>query len=382
MTRTIHYTVLGAGHGGKTMAAHLALIGFPVTLWNRTPEHIAAIKARGGIEIESSDSGPNGFGMLNLVTSDMRSALLWADVIMVVLPSSAHGEIARLAAPHLRDGQIVVLHPGRTCGAIEFTKAIRDAGCTADVTVAEAETFIYASRSDGPAQARIFRIKEAVPLAALPATRTEHVLEVIRDAYPQYIDGVNVLHTSLNNMGAIFHPALTLLNAGRIESTRGDFQFYIDGATPAVARVLEVLDRERVTVAAALGIRARTAMEWLHMAYNATGVDLAEAIQNQPGYYGITAPATLNHRYLFEDIPMSLVPIAALGQRYGVAVSGIDSIVRLASIIHRTDYWRRGRTLDKLGIAQMSVSELTHYVNVGDNDQRAELLPRVFAEAV
>ena len=122
-------------------------------------------------------------------------------------------------------------------------------------------------------------------------------------------------------MGAIFHPALTLLNAGRIESTRGDFQFYIDGVTPSVARVLEVLDRERVTVASSLGIRAHTAMEWLKMAYDATGSDLHETIHNQPGYYGIKAPATLNHRYITEDIPMSLVPIAALGQRYGVSTA-------------------------------------------------------------
>ncbi len=175
-----------------------------------------------------------------------------------------------------------------------------------------------------------------------------------------------MLQTGLNNMGAIFHPALTLLNAGRIESTGGDFQFYIDGVTPSVARVLEVLDRERVTVAASLGIRARTAMEWLKMAYDATGEDLNEAIHNQAGYYGIKAPRTLNHRYIFEDVPMSLVPIAALGQRYGVSVRGMDSIIRLACIIHRTDYWRRGRTLDKLGIDQMSVSELTRYVNEGE----------------
>ena len=85
------------------------------------------------------------------------------------------------------------------------------------------------------------------------------VLDAIRQAYPQFIDGGNVLQTGLNNMGAIFHPALTLLNAGWIEATHGDYQFYIDGVTPSVARVLEVLDRERVTVAASLGIRARTA---------------------------------------------------------------------------------------------------------------------------
>lgn len=359
------YTVIGAGNGGKAMAAHLALMGFEVALYNRTPDHIEAIRKRGGIELESHDGGPRGFGRLDLVTSDIQAALERAEVVMIVVPSSAHAEIAQACAPHLRDGQILLLHPGRTGGAIEVARIIRASGSRADVTVAETETFLYASRSDGPAQARIFRIKDAVPLAALPSSRTHEVLEAISAAFPQYIDGVNVLHTGLNNMGAIFHPTLTLLNAGRIESTGGDFQFYLDGVTPSVARVLEVLDRERVTVAAALGIRARTAQEWLALAYNATGGNLHDAIHNQPGYAGIKAPATLHHRYIFEDVPMSLVPIAALGQRYGVAVSGIDSIIRLACIIHRTDYWRKGRTLDRLGITNLSVSELTRFVETG-----------------
>jgi opine dehydrogenase len=365
MKKKTRYTIIGAGHGGKAMAAHLALMGFPVALYNRTAEHISAIRSRGGIDLESYEGGPRGFGKLELVTSDMSEALARADIIMVVVPSSAHADIARAAAPHLKNGQIIILHPGRTCGAIEFAQVLRESESQADVILSEAETFIYASRSDGPAQARIFRIKDAVPLAALPAVCNQAVLDSIADAYPQYIDGVNVLHTGLNNMGAIFHPALTLLNAGRIESTRGDFQFYIDGVTPSVARVLEVLDRERVTVAASLGIRARTAMEWLELAYGSKGADLYEAIQNQSGYYGIRAPSTLYHRYIFEDIPMSLVPIAALAQHYGVSVRGIDSIIRLACIIHRTDYWRRGRTLDKLGIANQSVSEITRYVNEG-----------------
>ncbi len=357
------YTVIGAGHGGKAMAAHLALMGFPVTLYNRTLENVSVIQKRGGIELESYEGGPHGFGRLERVTSNMREALEYAEVIMVVVPSSAHADIARVAAPYLRDGQIVVLHPGRTCGAIEFLKVLQDNSCKADVIVAETETLIYASRSDGPAQARIFRIKDSVPLAALPATRTAQVLAAITPAYPQFIDGVSVLHTGLNNMGAIFHPALTILNAGRIESTGGEFQFYIDGVTPSVAHVLEVLDRERVTVAAALGIRAQTAQEWLKRAYDAAGADLYQAIHNQSGYYGILAPKTLNHRYIFEDVPMSLVPMAALGEAHGVSVRGMESIIRLASIIHCTDYWRRGRTLDKLGIEGLSVSEFVRFVN-------------------
>ena len=90
---------------------------------------------------------------------------------------------------------------------------------------------------------------------------------------------------------------------------------------------------ERVTVAASIGIRARTAREWLTAAYNVTGDNLMEAIHNQTGYFGINAPSTLNHRYIFEDIPMSLVPLASLGRRFGVSVRGMDSMIRLACIM-------------------------------------------------
>lgn len=365
MANNLKYTVIGAGNGGKAMAAHLALMGVETILYNRTFSHIEMIKLRGGIDLESYESGPHGFGKLAGVTSDIEEAVSNADVIMVVLPANAHGDISKAMAPYLKDGQIVILNPGRTCGAIEVDYALKSLECKADVIIAEAATFLYASRSDGPAQARIFRIKEAVSLAALPARHTQKVLDALNPVYPQFIASDNVLETGLNNMGAIFHPALTILNAGRIESTRGDYQFYIDGVTPSVARVLEVLDRERVTVASSLGLRARTAMEWLETAYNASGENLDEAIHNQSGYYGIMAPKSLRHRYIFEDVPMSLVPIAALGQRYGVSVRGMDSIIRLACIIDRTDYWRRGRTLEKLGIADLSVGELTEYVNNG-----------------
>ena len=69
------YTVIGAGHGGKAMAAHLALMGLKVTLYNRTPDHISVIKKRGGIELESAEGGPHGFGKLANVTADIGEAV-------------------------------------------------------------------------------------------------------------------------------------------------------------------------------------------------------------------------------------------------------------------------------------------------------------------
>jgi opine dehydrogenase len=61
----------------------------------------------------------------------------------------------------------------------------------------------------------------------------------------------------------------------------------------------------------------------------------------------------------------SLAPIASLGQNYGISVRGMDSIICLVCFVHRADYWRCGRILDRLEISNLSVTELTHYVNEG-----------------
>lgn len=70
------YVVIDTRHGGKAMAAHLALLGLQVNLYNRTFEQIDVIKKRGGIELEGSESGTRGFAKLNLVTWDKPSRVL------------------------------------------------------------------------------------------------------------------------------------------------------------------------------------------------------------------------------------------------------------------------------------------------------------------
>jgi 3-hydroxyisobutyrate dehydrogenase-like beta-hydroxyacid dehydrogenase len=48
------YAVIGAGHGGKAMAADLAAKGFSVKLYNRTPTYYRNCLAR-EIELERGD---------------------------------------------------------------------------------------------------------------------------------------------------------------------------------------------------------------------------------------------------------------------------------------------------------------------------------------
>jgi len=346
--------VIGAGHGGLAMAGHLALMGYRVNLYNRSEERLWGVKSSGTIEVTGE---VHGFGKVNIATTDMKEAIDGVEMIMVVVPAFAHRWLAQQMAPHLVDGQIIVLHPGRTFGAIEFKQVLLQNKVTADVIIAEAQTFIYASRATGPSQVHIFRIKHSIPVASIRAHLIPHVINKLREYYPQFVPGDNVFKTSFENIGSVFHPALCVMNAGWIEHDI-DFQFYHEGATPSVTKVLEGIDNERVKVAEALGIRAITARQWLYMAYSAEGKTLFEAMRKNAGYRGILAPRSLKVRYIEEDVPFSLVPIASVGKMLNLKTPTIDSIIHISSLLNECDYWSQGRTVENLGITGMSLREL------------------------
>ncbi|NIM06101.1 MAG: NAD(P)-binding domain-containing protein [Armatimonadetes bacterium] len=371
------FCVLGAGNGGMAMAAHLALKGFSVNLYNRNPDRLRPIQHAGGIQIVARDGEelPRGRGRLKVVSADIAKALDGVDVLMVTVPAVGHAFIAEQCAPHLHDGQVVVLHPGRTGGALEFHHILRQKQVKADVVVAEAQTFLYASRAVNPAQVQIFRIKNSVPVAAIPAYRTPEVIKAIAPAYYEFIPGDNVMKTSMDNIGSVFHPAVTVLNCARIESTHGEFEYYIDGITASTALILEALDAERVAVGAALGFNCMSAREWLYVAYDAAGKTLHEALRANPGYYGIKAPHRLYHRYLTEDVPMSLVPIASMGEILGVPCPTIKAIVHLANLLHQCDYWQTGRTAEKLGLAGLTLQQIRQLVLEGNLPEKKPAKP-------
>jgi len=349
------FCVLGAGHGGLAMAGHLAIKGFNVNLYNRGRIRIKPVVQRKGIKVEGE---VKGIGKIELASTNIQECIKGVDVLMVVVPANGHRFIAETCAPYLKENQVVILNPGRTGGALEFYNVLKQKELKRFPFIAEAQTFLYASRALGPAHARIFSVKNSVPLATLPAYWIPGILKIINRAFPQFIPGDNIFKTSFENIGAVFHPALTILNAGWIEATYGDFEYYIKGASQSVAQVLEKLDKERLDVAAALGIKVMSAKAWLYTAYSATGDNLHEAIQDNPGYSGIKAPDRLHHRYVDEDVPMSLVPIASLGDMLKVETPTIKSIISFASIMRGIDFWKKGRTVQNLGIKGMTIKEI------------------------
>jgi len=347
--------VLGAGHGGLAMAGHIGLMGYQVNLYNRSRKKLRPVNIRKGIKIEGEIQG---VGKIHLASNRIEECIEGVDVLMVAVPALGHRFIAETCSPYLKENQIVVLNPGRTGGALEFYHVLKEQGLKQLPFIAEAQTFLYASRALGPAHAKIFSIKNAVPLATLPAYWIPGVLKVINKFFPQFVPGDNILKTSFDNIGAVFHPTLTVLCASWIEETHGDFEYYIQGASESVAKVLEKLDRERLDIAGALGFKAMSAKDWLYTAYSSSGKNLYEAIHDNPGYHGIKAPDRLHHRYIDEDVPMSLVPLASIGQMLGVKIPTMNSIIKIASIMRGIDFCKIGRTVDKLGIKGMSIKEI------------------------
>ncbi len=352
--------VLGAGHGGLALAAFLAKNGRRVTLWNRSAARIAAVSKAGGVHLHLPGD-VRSFAPIASATCDMQRALADCAIVLVAVPASAHADIARACAPYLRDGQTVLLLPGRTGGALEFRRTLRAAGCCADILLGEANTFPLAARCVGPAEATVFGTKDQIEAAALPAFRTEELVRKCRALLPMLTAARSVLHTGLGNVGAILHPTILLGNAKRI--VRGEvFDFYNEGVTPHVAAVLTAADAERLSVARAYGVSVPSIPRWIAAAYAHESRSMLDAVGGNPAYVGIKAPATLNHRYLWEDVPTGLCPMLSLGQAAGLILPTLAGLVKLARQALGGAAWQRPRTVDALGLGGLSPVGIREYV--------------------
>lgn len=361
--KQLSFAVIGGGHGGQGMAAYLAWLGHKVNLYNRTITKISRILEQGFIEMEGCISGK---GNMHLVTDSIEQAVSGVDIIMVTVPASAHKYIANLIAPYATEEQYIVLNPGRTGGALEFKSIIQNRFPEKNICIVEAQTLLFACRVIEEGKVAILSKKNEVKVAALPAVRTNEFISIIGKIIPEFAEANSVLDTSFNNFGAILHPIPTILNCGRIDSTKGDFLYYIEGITPTVAKIIEEVDYERMRVAYALGAEVVSLREWLGYTYGAYGDTLCEALSNVKGYWGIKGPSSLDTRYIFEDVPQSLVPIADMGQYLEIGTPTIDSMIHLASVIHDKDYSKLGRKVVDMGLEGMSIEEIKSYVLEGE----------------
>ena len=361
--------VLGGGHGGLATAAHLTLKGFPVTLFSFFEAELQPVREQNGVQLIGD---VQGFARIDRVTTSIDVAVGDADIILVVYPALAQKSAATIFAGSLRDGQLILLTPGRTGGALEIARTLKRLAVDARVYIAESQTFMYAAEKRGPAKIHVAREKRTMRVSALPASDNDLVVGKLRRLYPQIEPARNVFETSLNNIGAVVHPAPMLLNLPAIErAASGEHvRHYRELITKSICDlVLEPLDAEKVSIAKAMGLEAWTAQDWYRESYGVVGGSLFEVLQKNPYYAEFAAPTHfLGYHHILDEVPNSLVPIACLGEVAGVPTPTIRSIVDLASAVCGFDFWEEGRTLTSLGIDGLTLEEMLRYVEVGTLD--------------
>ena len=362
-------TIIGAGNGGKAMAADMSLAGHDVTLFEFPlfKENLKVIKEKGGINL--SGVGRKGFAKLQSITTNIEDALNETELIVIVVSAFGHKTSAKACAPYLKNGQTVVLNPGSTLGSLEFLQVLKEENINADIKIADVHTLTYAARGTG-ADVRILLEVKKLWLAAFPAIDTPAVLDKFKQLYPRTEAGTNVLDVGLNNGNPIAHPGPALLNAGRVEYAKGEIYHYKEGITPHVANVVEALDNERLALCLKMGYPAISTPErMLMMGYGTTKSSLYEAYNTSPVFCGdhpIKGPHNIMDRYYVEDTMYGLVTWASLGRTIGVPTPTMDAVIRLISALHQQDYFSKSvRSLEKFGMSIYSIKELNSYLESG-----------------
>ena len=354
--------VIGAGNGGQSIAGYFALQGYETSLYDIDVQKMNILKQKGGIELTGRIEG---FGKIDCITTDIAEAVKGAEIVMVTTVANAHRAVAKSMAPYVEEGQMIILNPGRTCGALVFNQTLQTEGCTKRYYLGEAQTLVYACRVIENGKVNIIGVKDEVFLAGLPASDTEYILSKINPMYPCFVKADNVLRTSLENIGAMFHPCVCLFNAATIER-QDEFWFYRD-MTEQVARFIEKFDQERLAVGKAYGVDLLSVTEWIKVAYKDTeGDTLCERMKNNPAYHDIKAPGTIFTRQLTEDIPTGVLPIMELGKAAGVEVPLLTSMVNTIEALLDIDLHTNGRSLKNLGLEGKSKDEILNFITNGE----------------
>lgn len=342
----MNVTVIGAGNSGLAMAAHLGQQGNNVTLWNRSKTTISKLINTQTIYCKGII---NDKIKIDLVTDDMKKAVKNSDVILITTPANSHKELAKLIGKSIKKETLIVLNPGRTFGALEFKEIYSRYNDKYEQTIAETQTIIYTCRKTGEDSVNIISLKNNVLISTLNSDDNNKIIARLPQCVQQYfIPAKSMIETSIGNVGMILHCAPLLLNAGWTESNKHIYKYYYDGITPSIGRLIEKIDDERISVSKLLGLEVESTMEWLRRTYNVQGDNLYECIQNNGAYRTIDAPDSLNHRYIFEDIPCGLVPLESIGKNLGLDMTNTSIIIDLASSLLDIDFRNNGRNLKSL----------------------------------
>lgn len=241
-----------------------------------------------------------------------------------------------------------------------FAQAARHVGNNARVSFAETGTLPWLTRKHGPFEVAITIRAKRLPVGVFPLDQAPHALEVIGRAFPGVIEPCgDTLSGALMNAGPIIHPPLIVMNAGPIEHFER-WDIHKEGTQAAIRRVTDALDAERIAVREALG-------------YGAPHFQLAHhyAKEGEIWMYGRGSHDRLTdsgdwrerivlteHRYMREDLRLGLSLLVSVAGLSGVATPLAKAFLSIGGAVCGEDFARGGRTLETLGLGDLSKAEL------------------------
>ncbi len=346
--------VLGSGNGALAVAYDWASHGHEVAMVSLPDysENVGAIAEAGGI---TSVGVLTGTAPIGYAGTDMAVGLADAELVFVVGPAYATEPLAVAAAPHLRPGMTVVVCPSSCLGSIAFKHAAGIDLYDNEIVIAETSTLPYAVRATGGQEIHVFhRLERGVFVAALPRSATPRVVDMLQLVYPELGQARSVFQTTLQNGNPVIHPAVTLLNAGLIERTGGDFAFYEQGVTEGVGRLMAGVDRERLATGGALGVEVLSEPALGVLQGYMVEENYSTGYSTAPGFLGIKAQGALDHRYLTEDVGFSMLFFAELAARVGVPTPVMNAVIEITSVVLDRDLRAHpARTLASVGLADV-----------------------------
>lgn len=349
--------VLGAGGEGLALAAHLAANGESVHLCTRDPARVAGIartrsvRARGVVE---------GDLPLASVGTDPAELARHCPLIFVATVTTAYPEVARRLAPHLGAGHTVVLFSGKLCGSVEFAHVLERHGAgAADVLETDA---LFAARPWEDHGVTVHGVKRWNLFAGTRSAVTKRHSDRVQSLFPGLQPGRNVVQRGLTDFGAVAHPSIALANLSRID--RGEkLLFYREGLTERTAVLLERAAAEFRRVGEAYDAPVPPVPELLDLYYGCEGDTALEAMRTVGPYRTITAPTSLDHRFLREDVSSTLVPMTELAQRAGVPAPMTNALIDVVSTLSHVDYRGTGRTLESIGWGGLTHGQIRDALN-------------------
>lgn len=351
--------ILGAGNVALANAWYLAHAGRDVHVWSAFEAERAAITAAGGLTAEGLVQGRVAVS----VAPTAEACIAGAAVVMIAAPAFGHQSLMSAAAPHLTADQIVLVHPVTGLSSLLLSRAMKARGIKP--TIIDVSTSLFTARKTGAAAVRILKLKEVVDIAAIPASRGRDALHRLEELYgKRFRLEANALAISLNNHNPVYHVPPLLCNLSRAE--RRENWIIWECITPGVARLVKLVDDERLAVVRHYGTTEISVADYFRQAHGAEGRDLNEIFASvAKKLKGPIGPQEFNHRFITEDVPFALVFFQSLGRVAGIDMPVTDNFIRLTSALYERDFTGEGHTVERLGLGGMACSDILEVTSHG-----------------